>query len=63
MAFKVGMTVNLCMAYNYAHAHVDDLDLDARSQSVNKGWVFYVTWTWKTLIWLDHLVLLSKIHT
>ena len=31
MAFKLDMTVDLCMAY-YAHAHADDLDHDARSQ-------------------------------
>ena len=31
MAFKLGMTVNLCMAYN-THVCFDDLDLDARSQ-------------------------------
>ena len=31
MAFKLGMTVDLCKA-NYARAHFDDLDLDARSQ-------------------------------
>ena len=31
MAFKLGMTVDLCMAYNYTHAHFNNLDLDARS--------------------------------
>ena len=31
MAFKLGMMVDLFIAY-YAHGHVDDLDLDARSQ-------------------------------
>ena len=34
MAFKFGMTVDLCMVYN-AHACFDDLD--ARSQWVGKG--------------------------
>ena len=28
MAFKLGMMIDLCMAYNYAH--FDDLDLDLR---------------------------------
>ena len=40
MAFKHGMAVDLCMAYNYyAHAHFDDLDLDldARSQHLGRG--------------------------
>ena len=37
MAFQLGMTVDLGMAYIYAHAHVDDLDLDTRSQCVGKG--------------------------
>ena len=37
MAFKLGVTVDLCMAYNYAHANFDDLDLDVRSQWVGKG--------------------------
>ena len=41
MAFKLGMTVDLCMAYIYiyiyAHVRLDDLDLDARSQWVGKG--------------------------
>ena len=32
MAFSLGMTVDLCMSYNF-----DDLDLDARSQWVGKG--------------------------
>ena len=36
MAFKLGMTVDLCIAYNYA-PRFDDLDLDARSQQVRKG--------------------------
>ena len=36
MAFKLGMMVDLCLAYN-THAHVEDLDLDARSQWVSKG--------------------------
>ena len=31
MASKHGMTVDLCMAYNYAHAPFNDLDLDAMS--------------------------------
>ena len=30
--FKLGMTVAFCMADNYAHARVVDLDLGARSQ-------------------------------
>ena len=34
MAFKLCMTVYLCMD---AHARFDDLDLDARSQWVGKG--------------------------
>ena len=30
MAFKLGMTADLCTAYNYyVHARFDDLDLDA----------------------------------
>ena len=36
MAPTLGITVDLCMADKY-HAHVDDLDLDARSQWVDKG--------------------------
>ena len=36
MAFEFGMTVYLCMAYN-AHARVDDLALDERSQWAWKG--------------------------
>ena len=31
MAFKLGMTVDLCMACIYADANFDDLDLDANS--------------------------------
>ena len=38
MAFKRGMTVDLCMTY--AHAHFDDLD--ARSQWAGKGKIFSV---------------------
>ena len=37
MASKLGMTVDLCMTYIYAHASADDLDLDARLQWVGKG--------------------------
>ena len=37
MAFKLGMTVDLCLAYNYADARVDDLGLDARSQWLGRG--------------------------
>ena len=33
LALKLGMMVDLCMAY----AHFDDLDLDTRSQWVDKG--------------------------
>ena len=33
MAFRLGLAVDLCMAYNYAHARVDDLDFDARGHS------------------------------
>ena len=36
MAFKLGMMVDLCMTL-YAHAHFDDLYIDARSQCVGKG--------------------------
>ena len=32
MAFRLGMTVDLCLAYIYAHAHFDDLDLESRPQ-------------------------------
>ena len=28
--FKLGMTVDVLMTYNYVHAHVDDHDLDTR---------------------------------
>ena len=35
ITFKLGMMVDLWMPY--AHAHFDDLDLDARSQWVSKG--------------------------
>ena len=35
MAFKLGMMVDLCMAY--MNAHSDYLDLDARSQWVSRG--------------------------
>ena len=31
MAFKLGMTVDSLMAYNYAHARINDLDFDAIS--------------------------------
>ena len=31
------MTVDVCMAYIYADARLDDLDIDARSQWVGKG--------------------------
>ena len=37
MAFNLGMTVDLGRAYDYAHAHFDDLDLDAGSKWVGKG--------------------------
>ena len=37
MAFKLGMTVDLCMAYNCAYACFDDLHLDARSLWVSRG--------------------------
>ena len=37
MAFKLGLTVDLCMRCLSIHARVDDLDLDARSQGVGKG--------------------------
>ena len=37
MAFKLGMAVDLYMAYYYAHARFDDLHLDARSQWVGTG--------------------------
>ena len=36
MAFKLGMTEDLCMAY-YGHARFDDLDLDARSHWLGRG--------------------------
>ena len=36
MAFKFGMTVDLCMAYN-VQACFDDLDLDAKSHWVGRG--------------------------
>ena len=36
MAFNLDMTVDACMAYNYAHARFYDLDTDARSQCVGK---------------------------
>ena len=37
MAFELGMTVDFFMAYNYARAPFDDLDLDVRSQWVGKA--------------------------
>ena len=38
MAFTLGRTVAVCMAYKYyAHARVDEIDLDAKSQWVGKG--------------------------
>ena len=37
MAFKLGMTVDLCMSYLDAHTHFDDLDLVERSQWVGRG--------------------------
>ena len=39
MAFKLGMTVDLCMENNFMYVHLifDDLDLDAKSQWVGKG--------------------------
>ena len=36
ITFKLGMTVGRLMDAIYAHAHSDDLDLDARSQWVRK---------------------------
>ena len=36
MAFKLGMTVDLCMDI-YTHDRFDDLDLDARSQWLSRG--------------------------
>ena len=36
MAFKLDMTVDVCMAYNCAYTRFDDLDLDTRSQWVDK---------------------------
>ena len=36
MACKSGMTLDVCMAYNYAHARFDELDIDARSQQKEK---------------------------
>ena len=35
MSIKLGLTVD--MPHKYAHAHFDDLDLDARSQSLGRG--------------------------
>ena len=35
MAFKLGLTVDLYMAY-YADASFDDLDLDTRSQWIGR---------------------------
>ena len=32
VAFNVGMTVDLCMAYIYIYIYIDDLELDARPQ-------------------------------
>ena len=37
MRFTLVMMVDLCMAYIYAGAHFDDLDLDARSQWFGRG--------------------------
>ena len=37
MAFKLNRTVDLCVAYHYAHARFDDLDLDAGSQWLGRG--------------------------
>ena len=37
MAFKVSMKVDVCMGYNYADGRFDDLDLDARSQWLDRG--------------------------
>ena len=39
MAFKLGMMVDLHMAYLYIffHAHFDDLELDSRSQWAGRG--------------------------
>ena len=36
MAFKLGMAVDLCMAY-YADPRFDNLDLDTRSQWLGRG--------------------------
>ena len=37
MAFNLVMKVDLCMGYMYTHDHFSDLDLDARSQWLNRG--------------------------
>ena len=37
MTFKFGMTVELCMTYNNAHAQCDDHDLDGMSQWFGRG--------------------------
>ena len=37
MTFKLGTTIDVCMAYNYADARFDDLGLEASSQKVGKG--------------------------
>ena len=58
MAFKLGMMVDLCMAYNYADARFDDLGLDTRSQWISrvKQYLSYMhsncTW-WYTYIMHD----------
>ena len=36
ITFKLGVTTSRLMDALYAHAHFDDLELDARSQSVGK---------------------------
>ena len=70
MAFKLHITVDLCMAYAY-NADVDELDFDAWSQWVSSVELsqqlskhqtclsvahFYVILTLKTFICFDHLV-------
>ena len=37
ITFKLGMTIDLWMSYNYAHARFDDLDRDAKWQLDGKG--------------------------
>ena len=42
MAFKLRMTVDLCMTCHYAHVRLDDLDLVVDFENICKAGVFFL---------------------